>query len=144
MTESNSAPATAATAFAFARQLRDPQLRARLREMGWISGMDVVPTSDAETISSLAKRIAIDASGKICLIVWESASEPSGFAVMFVESVPQAITRLKRLWPSQRRPETISIQATTSVGMVYAHLKGCPDYMPSGWVRPVRFMEKVS
>lgn len=137
MTEGDHAPATVATAFAFNRLLDDPQVRDHLESVGWHAGMDMFPSADDETVLSLAFRLAMDASSSPCLIFWRSDAEPHGFAVMFAEP----ITQPARLRPfRQRRPETIKIQPNTTVGMLYAALQGCADFVPNEWLKPVRFL----
>lgn len=112
----------------FMSQVRDPEFRAHLERVGWVSGRDVVIAFDNEPIVSLISRLAFNGVASPCLIAIPRAQERFGFWLMFMESVPPP----RGLWRRHHHGEPVSPQA--SVGMLYSSLSRCDAYVPSDWV----------
>ncbi len=117
----------------FARRLRDRPFRTHLTGIGWRTDMHVVPALDDEPVSLVVARMMTNGTPSPCLIVVPSAAEEHGFALMFA-------TRGRRSrW---RRTPPIAVAAESSIGMLYAALGRCGEYIPSEWSAALRF-EKI-
>ncbi len=124
--------------FDFAKRLRSPAFRARLTTFGWRSGINVVPALDSESVNEVVARMVANQTTSPCVIAIPSVAEPHEFCLMLVAVVPP------RWMPSwRRRTPTIKVCPGASIGMLYAALRRCGEYVPSEWSRTLRF-EKVS
>jgi hypothetical protein len=124
--------ATFSAGFSFARQLRNPQIRAGLRALGWTSAQHIVIAVDDEPVVDVVARIVFhetDGRALIALTSSESTEEPRRFRLMVVEvakAMPGSAADLK-LGPG------------ASIGMLYDALHPSGTYLPSEWVKALQF-----
>lgn len=135
MTISSDRPRTFDAGFRYAKLGRDPKFRQHLRDIGWRSGQTIVMADESETVTEVLMRVFQNDDGSApTMIAMEVESEPFGFALMFVE--------LRRItWRNllRRRASHIDIAPEATIGMLFAALGQCGEYVPNDWFKPVIF-----
>lgn len=139
MTVSEDRPVTFDAAFRYVRLGRDPEFRRHLKDIGWHSGQDIVVADEAEPVTEVLDRIISDGASSPCLIAIELPAERFGFGLLFVEVLRASWrTRLRR------RADRIDSAPEASIGMLYASLGRCGEYVPNEWAKPVLFERRVA
>ena len=135
MTISNERPKTFDAGFRYAKLGRDPKFRQHLRDIGWRNEQTIVMADEAETVTAVLMRVFQNADdGAPTMIAMEMESEPFGFGLMFVELRRTTWRNLLR-----RRASHINITPEATIGMLFAALGRCGEYVPNDWFKPVIF-----
>lgn len=125
--------------FEFARRLADREFRDFLRSRGYRPGQAVVIAVEEESIRNVVLRIMENGNASPCLIAIPCASERFGFRLLFAQVGPA-----RRRWHPSRRVPTIAITPEASIGMLYAALQPCGEFVPLEWARPVVFQKVLA
>jgi hypothetical protein len=129
-------PPTFSAGFDFARQLRNPHIRAVLRALHWTSGQHVVIALDDEPVVDVVARIVFhETDGRALIAVTNTAAktQPPQFHFMVVE--------VARAQPDAS--VDLDLGPGASIGMLYDALRPSGTYVPSEWVKALQF-ERVS
>ena len=133
MTDSNGDVSLAA-GFDLARRLRDPEFRTLLKSVGWQSGGHIVVARDDEPVIEVIAKMILHSTGSRAFIAIADETEKTGFRLLSVEVETSG----------RGNDESVVLDPTSSIGMVYSSLAGCAAYVPSEWTRALRFERAVS
>jgi|SRR6266516_7511466 len=118
-------------AMAFDRQTLDARFRQHLEDIGLRNGQHIVPALDYEPVSYVMNVMRANEVPMPALIVIPAEQEPFGYRYIWVVSAGD-----------QPAAPRIEVAATTTIGMLYAALQPCGEYVPAEWSQPVR-LERV-
>lgn len=91
--------------------------------------MPVVPAMDTDTVGEVVRRMVINQTPWPCMIAIPDENAPCDFRLFFA-------LKTSARWRF-RRPG--AIHADAEMGMVYASLQRCGEYVPEDWTGPVLF-----
>jgi hypothetical protein len=117
-------------AFGLLRLVRNPDFRQLLDRLGYEPGQNVVIADDEEPFLAVISRLIANGMAPPCLIAIPHEGEPLGFRFI------NAAVLQTRSW--RRRAPMVEISPESSVGMIYAALQPCGEFVPSGWTQPMR------
>jgi hypothetical protein len=117
-----------AASMAFGRRMADARFRRHLDRIGWRNPQRLVFALDDEPVSDVMNLMRVNGTPTPALIVIPAEQEPFGYRFIWVVSTEDH--------PAAPRLE---VPPTTTVGMLYAALQPCGEYVPAEWSQPVRF-----
>jgi hypothetical protein len=117
-----------AAGMAFARRTADARFRKYLLSIGWRSGQHLVFALDYEPVSDVMNLMRTNGVSTPALIVIPAEQEPFGYRYIWVVTTEDHAAAPR-----------IEVAPTTTVGMLYAALQPCGEYVPAEWSQPVRF-----
>ena len=112
----------------FARRRIDAKFRRYLKSIGWRSPQRTVVAFDEDRAGDVMHTVVAHWTGSPTLIFIPTPDAPYGYRFIWVEEGH----------PDDGVP-TIDVSPDTSIGMLYAALHPCGEYIPADWSQPVRF-----
>jgi hypothetical protein len=114
---------------AFARREHDKRFRKYLTSIGFQNRQDMTMAFDHEPVSDVMDIILSMPLEWPVVIVIPTESAPFGYRFIWV---------VKESADEHTAPP-VEVSPTTSIGMLYAALQPCGEYVPREWSQPVRF-----
>ncbi len=115
----------------FAIRETDDEFLEYLRGIGLTNGMHTIPMLDHEPLSYLANLLERNRPPLQALVYIPTPEAPRGYRFIWVEPAEGGVD-----------VPTVEVAPDTSIGMLYAALHPCADYLPEDWSTPVR-LERV-
>jgi hypothetical protein len=113
----------------FSRQTLDRRFWEHLKSVGWQDRQTMTMALDHELVSDVMDRILSMPLEWPVVIVIPTEAERFGYRFIWVfnEAADEQIA------------PPVEVSPSTSIGMLYAALQPCGEYVPSEWSQPVRF-----
>jgi hypothetical protein len=89
---------------------------------------------DDEPVIEVIAKMILHSAGSRVLIAVADDDEEAGFRLLSVEVEASG----------RDDADSIILDPTSSIGMIYSSLTGCAAYIPSEWTRALRFERAVS
>src|SRR5690348_1633008 len=105
----------------------DFAFREYLRGIGLRNRQHLIPMLDHEPLSYLARLLERNRTPLPALVFIPTPEEAWGYRFIWVEPAGGGTD-----------VPTVEVSPDTSIGMLYADLHPCADYLPEDWTTPVR------
>lgn len=132
VTHGDSSTETFTAGFRFMHKMRDPGFRAFLKQHGWMPGGHVVMASEDEPAIDVMARILLHDTGGRAMVAIADNTQKYGFKLLSI-----TVGHPPRKGIFRRRVETINIDPSADIGMLYSAFDRCGEYVPSEWSAPV-------